>query len=236
MIRSMTGGCCENAFHPIHQTPRLFDASARDASARRSKIAAPCRLAMSRATTKACRASSSLSRPSARRHSPRVDRFPGDKSPLQAHRPWRWRGQGARGRPRAGRPRAAPPPPDRGNIAAPGRRLWRCRFRHRSAAPRRPQRARRARPTLQHQAARTPRQKRNCPRLRCPMRSRVNRLALTAELEAHAGIVKRMGESIRMIERLGKRKPLFGACPRARRIAGKLQRAGAHHMRETPGS
>ena len=42
-----------------------------DISARRSKMIAPCRMAMSRAAAKACRASSMLPRPSASRHSPR---------------------------------------------------------------------------------------------------------------------------------------------------------------------
>ena len=50
---------------------RIFVISPRDASARRSKMTAPCRMAMSRAAAKACRASSMLPRPSASRHSPR---------------------------------------------------------------------------------------------------------------------------------------------------------------------
>jgi hypothetical protein len=50
---------------------RIFVISPRDASARRSKMTAPCRMAMSRAAAKACRAASMLPRPSASRHSPR---------------------------------------------------------------------------------------------------------------------------------------------------------------------
>ena len=50
---------------------RIFVISPRDASARRSKMTAPCRMAMSRAAAKACRVSSMLPRPSASRHSPR---------------------------------------------------------------------------------------------------------------------------------------------------------------------
>src|SRR4029077_15025930 len=49
-----------NALRPIHQTPVMFATSARDASARRSKITAPCCRATSRAVANDCLASSSV--------------------------------------------------------------------------------------------------------------------------------------------------------------------------------
>jgi hypothetical protein len=66
--------------------------------------------------------------------------------------------------------------------------------------------------------------------VRGALRGREGSLTLAAELVSHAGIVKRMAESIGMTERLGERNSLPSARLRPQRVAGQLQCVRAHHV------